>query len=61
MLRLENHDLLQESLVPGTFYGLRGNMITEYKLIGSPTIQIKPLRRWKIYGGSFNCYLYVSK
>lgn len=45
---MENLDLIQDSLVPGTFYGLDNEGVTEYKVRDTG---YKKYRQWKIFEG----------
>lgn len=50
---LENQELLQESLVPGTFYGLNKNVVTEYRVVTKTETNAKKYRIWTVVGGEF--------
>ncbi|XP_063908275.1 uncharacterized protein LOC135126252 [Zophobas morio] len=47
LLNIEDQDLLQESLEPGTFYGLRKHVITEYKILPNLASAIR-YRKWEV-------------
>lgn len=50
---IDNQQLLQESLVPLTFYGLSKNGVTEFKIDMSKAIPVEAYRKWKIREGQF--------
>lgn len=48
---MEDQDLVQESLVPGTFYGIRGNVVTEYRILADLDSEVRKYRKWKVNEG----------
>lgn len=45
---MEDLELIQDSLVPGTFYGLDGEGVSEYKITD---VDYRKYRQWKIFEG----------
>ncbi|XP_044748261.1 uncharacterized protein LOC123309290 [Coccinella septempunctata] len=45
---IENQQLLQESLIPLTFYGMDKNGVTEFRIDMSKAISVGAYRKWKI-------------
>ncbi|KAK4887110.1 hypothetical protein RN001_003381 [Aquatica leii] len=48
LYKLEDHKLLQESLVPGTFYAMSKDFVIEYHILTRKETNVKIYRKWKI-------------
>ncbi|XP_060532376.1 uncharacterized protein LOC132705649 [Cylas formicarius] len=45
---IEKQELLQESFLPLTFYGLKDGLIGEYRIHPNSLIAVRPRRRWEV-------------
>lgn len=45
---IDDQDLLQDSSIPGTFYGLKNKTVTEFKLIPNSEIPVIKYRKWNV-------------
>jgi hypothetical protein len=43
---------LQESLAPGTFYGIRKDVVTEFKIVPNLEIPLRRHRKWEVQEGA---------
>lgn len=52
--KLDDLLLLQESLIPSTFYSLERSSVTEYKVVSGVESTVRVIRRWPVREGKIN-------